>query len=323
MRDLRARLVAAGDGPLPMPKPNVGDVMALEEAPGSTAFCVFQILSGREIAVFDGTYPSDAAVLDQIATRQARRVPARVASLMRAARNLGKRPLRKDLKGRKLYASESGAIDGYCLMTASAGAYRDVGFDEARAHDRLYEHDADAVRSVAKGKQPFPRVRSPEEREAELSERSRDQWNARRLATTPGPFGDVEAVEDLLQWIEMTGIANVIEQCSSQAVGLSGYGRPNERSERQAYAFVGLVAHWRGWAGEAWPVTLLERKPPRPDEDQTILAVTTARTLAGRVMTRDAELRLIWENGPDGGAALRGMVASLQAALAVELNSAP
>ena len=45
-------------------------------------------------------------------------------------------------------------------------------------------------------------------------------------------------------------------------------------------------------------------------------ALTAARILAGRVLTRDAELRLIWDMVPDKGAALRKFVTSLQMALA-------
>jgi hypothetical protein len=46
------------------------------------------------------------------------------------------------------------------------------------------------------------------------------------------------------------------------------------------------------------------------------MALPAARTLAGRVLTRDAELRLIWEGAPDKGAALHTFVESLQKALA-------
>jgi DNA-binding SARP family transcriptional activator len=37
---------------------------------------------------------------------------------------------------------------------------------------------------------------------------------------------------------------------------------------------------------------------------------------AARVLTRDAELRLMWDEAPDNGAELRKFVASLQTALA-------
>jgi hypothetical protein len=45
-------------------------------------------------------------------------------------------------------------------------------------------------------------------------------------------------------------------------------------------------------------------------------ALNAARVLAGRVLTRDAELRLIWDDALDDHAALRKLIASLQQALA-------
>jgi hypothetical protein len=45
-------------------------------------------------------------------------------------------------------------------------------------------------------------------------------------------------------------------------------------------------------------------------------ALAAARTLADEVLTRDAELRLIWDEAADQGAELRRWVADLQRALA-------
>jgi hypothetical protein len=41
-------------------------------------------------------------------------------------------------------------------------------------------------------------------------------------------------------------------------------------------------------------------------------ALAAARVLADGALTRDSELRLIWDDAPDGGAELRKAVASLQ-----------
>jgi hypothetical protein len=46
-----------------------------------------------------------------------------------------------------------------------------------------------------------------------------------------------------------------------------------------------------------------------------IRARRAAPELADRVLTRDAELRLIWDAGPDHGAELRKFVTALQRAL--------
>jgi DNA-binding SARP family transcriptional activator len=44
-------------------------------------------------------------------------------------------------------------------------------------------------------------------------------------------------------------------------------------------------------------------------------ALSAACILVGQVITRESELRMIWEGGPDQGASLHAAVASLQKAL--------
>jgi hypothetical protein len=56
--------------------------------------------------------------------------------------------------------------------------------------------------------------------------------------------------------------------------------------------------------------------PPPPNDRVAAEALAAARVLAAKVITRDAELRLIWHGGPDGGAELRRWVDRLQRALA-------
>jgi hypothetical protein len=49
------------------------------------------------------------------------------------------------------------------------------------------------------------------------------------------------------------------------AIGMQGYGRPNEDSERYSYAFAALVAIWRGtWPLDMWPAELAGACPRRP-----------------------------------------------------------
>ena len=77
-----------------------------------------------------------------------------------------------------------------------------------------------------------------------------------------------------------------------------------------------LVALWHGgWKSSRWPSALAGRLPPPPDAQLLQQALTAAQVLASRVITRDAELRLIWDGAPDSGAELREWVASLEAAL--------
>jgi len=314
---LRARLEAASAGPRELLKAKTGDVIGFASAPDSPAMVVAQVVGPGELAVFEGTCASESAALEAVKNRPARRVPAPVSQLLRRARPLGNVPVRKDLKGRKLYAGESGAITGYFLATAKAGGMRMVSYDEARDVDEFRSHGEDAIRAVALGAHPAPRVRSPEAREAELFAENAARWAARRDVTTPGPFGDVESLEQLVQWMADYGVENAVQRFHDESVGMQGYGRPNEEPERQSFAFAGIVALWRGtWSLDLWPAPLSARLPPVPEGPLLERASAAARILAAQVLTRDAELRMLWEGGADRGASLRAIVASLQGALA-------
>ena len=97
------------------------------------------------------------------------------------------------------------------------------------------------------------------------------------------------------------------------AAGRQGYGRPDESAERRPYAFAALTALWLGnWPVEDWPSGLADRIPKCPDKRLLAAAVGAARVLIDQVLTRDAELRLIWDDGPDKDAELRALVASLR-----------
>jgi hypothetical protein len=317
LEHLRIRLQAASQGARQLSKPRPGDVIALPDAPSTARLIVVQVVGSGEAAVFEGTCADDKAAIDCVRGRSARRVPVSVNKLVRRGRVLGNVPLRKDLRGKRLYAGEAGAIEQYILMTASAGGIRQVPYEEAREYDEHRHYDKDAICAIALGTQQVARVRSPDEREAALRVRNAEKWATRRHITTPGPFGDVVFLRGLLQWIEQYGIDNAVKRQHDVAIGMQGYGRPNENSERYSYAFAGLVAIWRGtWPRDMWPAELAGRLPSRPNDELMTQALNAARLLAGRVLTRDAELRLIWDDAPDNGAALRKLIASLQQALA-------
>jgi Domain of unknown function (DUF4259) len=317
LEHLRVRLQAASQGARQLSKPRPGDVIALPDAPSTARLIVVQVVGSGEVAVFEGTCADDKAAIDCVRGRSARRVPVSVNKLVRRGRVLGNIRLRKDLRGKRLYAGEAGAIEQYILMTASAGGIRQVPYEEAREYDEHRHYDKDAICAIAVGTQQVARVRSPDEREAALRLRNAEKWATRRHITTPGPFGDVVFLRGLLQWIEQYGIDNAVKRQHDVAIGMQGYGRPNENSERYSYAFAGLVAIWRGtWPRDMWPAELAGRLPSRPNDELMTQALNAARLLAGRVLTRDAELRLIWDDAPDNGAALRKLIASLQQALA-------
>ncbi|MBK6532821.1 MAG: DUF4259 domain-containing protein [Deltaproteobacteria bacterium] len=311
--DLRARLEAAAQGPRAVPKLEAGDVVAL---PGETGAVLVQVLSAREAAVFAGTAPSDEEVAARVAAGAARRVACDVARVLRRGRALGRHPVRKDLRGRKLYASEVGPIEEYMLSQASGAGMRDAPYDEARRHDTLEPHSEAMLLAVARGEEPVARVRSPDEREAALRAMHRGSWARRREVTTPGPFGDVEQFARFVGWMEDYSVANAVTQQRAIVAGQSGYGRPSEDSERAGYAFAGIVALWLGrWPAEEWPAALAGRLPPPPAAPVLAQAHAAATALMGTVLTRDAALRMIWDEAPDGGAALVASVTALREAL--------
>jgi hypothetical protein len=192
-----------------------------------------------------------------------------------------------------------------------------VSYDEAREHDLLWGHNQEAMLAIARGTQHVARVRSVDEREAELRARHADEWAARRASTTPGPFGDLALLAERLDWADSFGIANWIRVSHDIATDMQGYGRPEEAAERSDYAFAALVAIWRGTLPrEEWPAALEARLPAAPGNTSMATALAAARVLASRVITRDAELRLVWDATPEGAAELRQWVARLQRALA-------
>lgn len=305
---LGARLEAAAAGPRPRPRLVAGDLVLVPTDGGAHA--LVHVVGAREVAVYEGLVADEDEARRAVGARPARRLPSSVPSLMRSGRPIGPAKLPKALAGRCWYGVEAGAIDDYLLMTASGGGARPADYAEASAVERLRGCDVDALVAAAEGRLPIERVRSPDVREAELRSENAAAWEGRRQSSHPGPFGDLEALGGLLDWIEAFGIENAIARMEDTAAGRIGYGRPSEPSERRPWAFVGLVAHWRGHPERApWPDALAGRLPPAPSEPWLARAVAAARQLVAQVETRDAALRLIW------GEALTEHVARAAAAL--------
>ena len=319
LSDLRARLEAASAGAVALAKPRVikaGEVFALPVTASSWEVVVVQVVGPSEVAVFEGTCVDDAAALACVKTRPARRVCTVLKKLERCGRSLGSAAVRKDLKGKKLYGDESGDLAWYIASTANHRELSVGGYEQVRGLDRLQLLDADGLRGIALGTFVPEPIKSPDERVAEMYREHGTRWAARRAVSTPGPFGDVDAVEKMVAWMEEYGVDNALYRNRDLAAGRQGYGRPSEESERRSYAFAALVALWRGtWPRDDWPPRLAGRLPAAPEPAALAEAVETARHLAAEVITFDAELRLIWDAAADGGAALREQVRSLQASL--------
>src|SRR5262245_16207801 len=146
LSQLRERLESAKKGLRHLPKPKTGDVIVLKAAADSKELIVVQVVGSGEVAVFEGTCADERKALDALNTRRARRVPAWANKLSQRGRTIAHVSPRKDLRGKKLYASETGSLEGYFLAPASAGRGRIVLYDEARVYDVLTPHDEEAIR---------------------------------------------------------------------------------------------------------------------------------------------------------------------------------
>jgi len=324
LQDLRARLEAARAGVHKRRSVKRGDVIVLPDADASGV--VVQVLGRDEVAVFAGAIAPDraatlgvlnAGALALVERAEARRVPTSVRRLLQRGRRIGNAPVQKALATRKLYAHEVGAIEEYLLGPANIIGAMLVPFDEAQKYEPFLELDPAAIAAVARGTYGPQKVRSPDEREAALRERCSEKWTARRALSSPDPFGDLPVLENLVGWMQEHGVDSAVHRFHALATGLAGYGRPDEEAERRSYAFAGIVALWRGSAPEArWPDALRGRMPEAPKGRLMERALVTARRLVEQVITRDAELRLIWDDAPDRGRALRVALWNLRQDLA-------
>ncbi|HEX7704408.1 MAG TPA: DUF4259 domain-containing protein [Kofleriaceae bacterium] len=295
---LRTRLSAK---PRAIQAPKPGAIFALKHRRG---FIAVQLVAPGEVAVFEGTCRALGDVRAAVKQRPARRV----AASTRLGSPIGTAPLRKDLRVKKLYASETGSRDSFTLAPATGRGVRIATYDEARDFDLFEHHDVGMLCEVALGKREVARVRPPEDQWAEYRKDNAKAWAARRRKTQPGPFGDVEVLENLNAWFDECGVANGFERLHDEAMGMQGFGRPNEGDERATYARIALVALWRGtWPKRDWPKRV--KLPAAPAKAVVAKAVKAARILVGEVLSADSELPMIW------GDRLPPIVAKLAAAL--------
>lgn len=323
--ELRARLEAAADGALPLPKPKRKDVIVIEagDAPGLIAT---HVITMREVAVFEGAFVDQAAALAAVGAKDApaARISASVGALFREGRVIANTTVRKDLRGKKLYATESGFLsEDYVLTTPSISVWQPIAYEDALAYDRLHEHGVDEVRRVARGEDVAGRLRTLAERVAAFRTESRSRIEARRAESGPGPFDDSYVLEMLVNQLETMDVAAVVQAEHRRAVASGAQDRAwrrgmnsvLEHSERMAYAFAGIVALWRGWTDESWPAALAGRRPEAPAEETLALAVEAARLRVDQALTPDCALHMIWNDAERDGRTIHDVLASLRAAL--------
>jgi Domain of unknown function (DUF4259) len=306
---LRARLVDGKSGARKPPRPKVGDVF---EVPHAGETLVVQFVAPREIVVFQGARGGDEA-LAIAASRTGVRTPCEVAQLTRIGRVVGRVPVRAPFKGKKLYGIEVGSIECYALVNGSHRDWRRVTYDEAREHDLHESRYLDGWARLAFGETP-PRPRSPDEREADHRRRSKVEWDRRRSVTGPGPFDDPAATKSLFDHVSKYGAADHLDFYRKAAREV--VGGEAEWQYRWTYCQVGLLALWMGrWPTGDVPEALRGEIPPPPEDDVTD-CLAGGRALLDRVVQRESELRMLWEEAPDGGASFHAAVAKLRVALA-------
>jgi hypothetical protein len=323
LADLRARLEVAATGPIRLPMPKKGDVIALPASEEGADWIAAQVITMREVAVFDGQFENDEAIEKAVASGAGRRIPAMVNALFRRGRVVTNAPVSRRFRGRKLYAISSEPLsEGYVLTTPTFSRWDEVSYDEALAHDLLHDHEPDEVRRVALGEDVAGRLLTLEERVAEWKERHARGFAERRDASGPGPFDDLRFLRFLLDQIG-TGVSDWVAAQHAGALASTRKARAWRRgggdfevNERHAYAFVGVVALWRGtWPEGRWPESLADRFPEKPDETHFRLAEQAARIRVKQVLTPDCALHMLWDGVSTEAPTIGEIVASLDRAL--------
>lgn len=298
LKDLRERLECASAGPRSIPKPKAGDIICLHASDESPEWVVFQVVTSREVLVFEDTVKETTEARTLTKSGKARRVITAVNSLFHQGEVVGTSPVRKEFKGKKLYADECGTFHEYCLHNASGRNFSDVGYDEALKYDRWQRHALSSLLQLPAGTCNFRTLRSPEERAASYQKERKANWLSRRKET-PGPFDDGHILGRILSGIEDEGVDALVVRYHTNAL------RPRnvpdmdffQFGERLGYVYAGLVAAWRDKKfADSFPVGLLSRFPKKPSNEVMPLAVEAAHVFIDRVIILDADLSLVAES---------------------------
>lgn len=335
--DLRSRLVAAAAGAIPIPKPKKGDVLVLQH---EARRFVVQVVSKREVVVFEGEVFEGDAFQDEVdptqvdiaawLDRPGHRV-ATYSSVLLPGRRFGNAPLAPVSRGTKRYAHLGGGLAEYEIgSVTSSGA--PVSFEEVRDMELCMPYSLAELATIAAGGWQPPTPPSPERRLSDLRELWGERWAALRAKLSPHPFGDVEALRDLVVWMGSSGVGHTISSIREQTVG---FGPPfvtvenvldharnrSEENEYQELVFAGLVALWTdGFGRERWPSALAI---PEVEPASLADAVMAARVIVRGLRSPDSTLRQIWEAGEDGGAAFDAHLDALEPLLTAAAERYP
>lgn len=327
LEELRARLVDAASGAIPIAKPKRGDVLVLEHE--ARRFAV-QVISNREVVVFEGEVDPTTPDVTAWLSRQGHRV-ATFANVFLPGHRFGNAPLAKEHRGKKRYVHLGMRLADY---TVGSGASADgtASFEEVRDLELWVPYRLEGLATIAAGGWKPPTPPSPERRLVDLRETYGERWAEIREKISPHPFGHVETLKDLVEWMVSFGVTEPITSVREQAVGfgppfvtvetaIEHAGGLSLENEHRDFVFAGLVALWiDGFGRDHWPSDLVV---PEVDPASLPEAVMTAHVITRALRSPDSELRQIWEAGEDGGAAFDAQLDLLEPLLAAAAERYP
>lgn len=325
--ELRSRLVEAAAGAIPITKPKKGDVLALRH---EARWFAVQVISHREVVVFEGEVDPNDVDLATVLGRRGHRVGT-YPSVLLPGRRVGNAPLARELRGTKRYAHCGQRLAEYTIGSVSSRGPQ-VSFEEVRDMELFAHYSLAVLATIAAGGWHPPTPPSPERRLSELRDAWGGHWAKIRATLSPHPFGDVEALRDLVSWMRSFGVGHTIARVREQTVGfgppfvtvenaLDHAANRCETNEHRELVFAGLVGLWTdGFARDRWPTDL-----PVPEVEPEALAdaVMAARVIVRSLRSPDATLRQIWEAGEDGGAAFDAHLDALEPLLTAAAERHP
>lgn len=324
--ELRSRLVDAAAGAIPITKPKKGDVLVFRH---EERWFAVQI-SNREVVVFEGEVDPNHVDLTTWLGRRGHRVGT-YASVLLPGRRVGNVPLAREFRGTKRYAHCGGSLTEYAIGSVSPRG-PEVSFEEVREMELFMHYSLAELATIAAGGWHPPTPPSPERRLTERRDAWGEHWAKIRSELSPHPFGDVDALRDLVSWMQTWGAGHTIARVREQTVGFAApfvtvetaqehAANRSETNEHRELVFAGLVGLWTdGFARDRWPTDLAI---PAVEPEALAEAVMAARVIVRSLRSPDATLRQIWEAGEDGGAAFDAHLDALEPLLTAAAERHP
>lgn len=292
---LLKRLTVKNKLPIKVKKAKKGDVI-FYKTDADTKYSIVQIVGPDDLIVYEGSYDITDDYNQVINDAKGRQIHTFTNAIFKDGILKENRPIRKDLKSKKVFAIESCKLFEYCITTNKKGCFENVPYSEAiKYENRLYTLPFE-IKFIANNIDEIPRVRSRKEWESDILKKNELKWIKRREQSNPGPFGDIDRCKKMLKHMNDWGIDSHLYMCKRIANGVQGYGKPNEDSERIPYWAMGLLAIWIGKLDKKyWPEKELGLIPLAPDNEAIQIGLESSKYILNEIITPDAELRFIWE----------------------------